>query len=376
MGPGSFSIRPCLSRRDFRAFENCAESLHGHRPEFVPPFPGSVSKFFSDRSPFLQKHGQIFGYLAERCGRAVGRIAAIHNQTHNRIYSDRTGFFGFFECIDDPEVSGHLIEAAEEKLRSLGLDSMRGPYNPTINDECGLLVDGFEKPPSIGLTWNPPYYAGLIGRSGLEPFTSMTSFALPLAELGAPGRLKPIAERARARSKLVLRPMDLRRLDRELPIVREVYNATLERNTGAIPITMEDLLSGAEEFRLIAYPITLLIAEKEGENAGVALSLPDINRLLIALKRTPRWLRPLHFLWLLKTRRLRQGRQVVYGIAPKFRDRSLHGWMTYEHFLHAQSVFDFAELGWVEDNNHEIIRTCELIGGTPLRKWRIYQKPL
>lgn len=321
-------------------------------------------------------HGRIHAFVATRNGRPVGRIAAIVNESHNRYHGDRTGFFGFFECVDDEDVAKTLIDHAAKVLRDGGLTSMRGPYNPSINDECGLLVEGFDTPPSIGLVWNPPFYERLLLSAGLQPARNLVGFELPLARLQMPERIARLAARVAKRSKLRLRPIDMKNLERDLGVVHVVYNHTLGRNWGFVPISMEDLLMAANDLRAIADPAMIMIAEQDGEPAGVALSLPNFNELLGPLKRTPRWLRLPHLLWLMKTRRIRTGRQVVYGIVPKFRDRGLHAWLLHEQFSRARSYYTDAELGWIEENNSEILSNAVMMGGSLKRRWRIYEKPL
>lgn len=370
------TVKACQSRAEIRVFEDVAEILHGQNKAFVPPYPGSVAKFFSPKSAFLKRHGELFPFLALRDGKPVGRIAAIVNHSHNKLYGDKTGFFGFWECEDNAETAQALFEAAERVLRERGFDVMRGPYNPSINDECGLLVEGHERAPFIGLTWNPPYYEALMEKQGFRPVWKAYGFGLPLETLEPPARLMRIMERMVQRSRLKLRPINMACLKEELQIVQEVYNATLERNWGFVPITMEDLLGAADDLRAIADPRMIMIAEMGGERAGVALSLPNINELLIRLKRTPRWLRPLHLLWLMKTRRIKTGRQIMYGIAPRFRDRGLHGWLMCEQFVKAKMWYAYAELAWIEDTNHEIINNAHMTGAVKCREWRIYERPV
>lgn len=306
----------------------------------------------------------------------MGRAAAIINESHNRHYGDRTGFFGFFECVDDEGVARALIDHAAKLLRDEGMTSMRGPYNPSINDECGLLVEGFKTPPCIGLIWNPPFYERLLLSAGLRPARDTLGFDLPLAKLEMPERLARLADRVAKRSKLRLRPIDMKNLERDLEVVRAVYNDTLQRNWGFVPVSIEDLLAAADDLRAIANPDMIMIAERDGEPAGVALSLPNFNELLARLKRTPHWLRLPHLFWLMKTRRIRTARQVIYGILPKFRDRGLHAWLLHEQFRCARIFFDSAELGWIEEDNTEILENSAMVGGVQKRRWRIYEKPL
>jgi hypothetical protein len=370
------SIDLCKTWRDEKLFERLPERLHGTNPTFVPPFPGSVIKYLSPRSPFNRLYGEIHPFLAWRDGKPVGRIAAIINRAHNERYHDKTGFFGFFDCENDFELAEALFAAVGRVLRSRGLEAMRGPYNPSINDECGLLVEGFEHAPCMGLCWNPEYYRTLVENLGFRTMCKSRGFLLPLHRLSAPERLKVIVNRVAKRNNIKLRPIKMSQLEEELKIVHEVYNATLERNWGFVPITMEDLLAAADDMRAFADPQMMLIAEMNGENAGVALSLPNFNEILARTKKTPHILRLLHIFWLMKTHRINWARQVVYGISPRFRDRGLHAWLLYEQFVSAKRRYANATLGWIEESNTEIIENSLMIGAIQQQEWRIYEKSL
>jgi len=170
--------------------------------------------------------------------------------------------------------------------------------------------------------------------------------------------------------------MDIARLGEELAIVGKVYNATLERNWGFVPISNEELLSAAEDIRAIADPELLLIAEMDGAEAGVAITLPNFNEILALTKRTPHWLRLPHIFLLMKTRRIRTCRQTVLGVLPHCRDRGLNAWLIHEQFACARKRYDNAILGWVEENNHEILKNCEVAGAEPDRSWEILERAL
>ncbi len=351
--------------------------LHGKTPGFVPPFPGSVVKYLKPDCAFQRVHGTIFPFIARRDGKPVGRIAAIVYRSHNTRYQDTTGFFGFFDCEDNPETARALFDQAASVLREHGLTSMRGPYSPSINDECGLLVwEGGAIEPMIGLTWNPAYYEKLVLDAGLTQIRELVGFDLPMDRLEVPDRLRRLGDRAERRAKLRLRPIDLKKLDEELEIVHEVYNDTLSRNWGFVPIDMADLLGAADDMRAFADPNIILIAEKDDQPAGVALTLPDFNQLLSGLQRYPHWLRLPVILWRMKTRKITACRQMVYGVLPKFRDHGLHAWLLREQFSEAKKRYPFAELGWMEANNEPIFAACKEVGGFHNRTWRIYEKPL
>lgn len=256
------------------------------------------------------------------------------------------------------------------------MESIRGPYNPSINDECGLLVRRFDLPPCSGLTWNPAYYKTLLETAGYTRARMLFGFNLPLHRLPEVTRLARIVKRIGRNPRLKLRTMDLSRLDQELRIVYEIYNSTLERNWGFVPISMEDLLSAADEIRAVANPELLLIAEMNGKEAGVALSLPNFNEILARTKKIPHWFRLPYILWLMKTCRITSARQTVFGIAPSCRDRGLDAWLLYENFACAKRRYANATLGWIEESNTEVLNYCEITGGEPTQAWEILQKSL
>ena len=262
-------------------------------------------------------------------------------------------------------------------LRAEGRTSIRGPYNPSINDECGLLVKGFEIPPCMGLTWNPSWYPDLLAGCGFQAVWKSFGFLLPLHRLEPPQRIERIVQRAAKRANVTLRPIKMKELEKELEIVREVYNSTLSRNWGSLPISREDLLGAADDMRAFADPDLILIAEMKGKNVGVALTLPDFNEILARTRHTPHWLRLPHIFWLMKTRRIRDVRLLVYGIAPEYRDiGGLHAWLLFEQFVRAKAGYHSATLGWIEEANTEILENSRFMGAFLRQEWRVYEKSL
>ena len=371
-----YSIGFCRTSTEEKLFERLPEVLHGMDPAFIPPFPGSIVKYLSPKSPFNRLHGEIYPFLAWRDGKPVGRIAAIVNRAHNERYGDKTGFFGFFDCEDNIGLARMLFDAVTEVLRSRGLESLRGPYNPSINHECGLLVQGFEHPPCLGLVWNPEYHKALIERVGFQPVCRSFGFLLPLHCLEPPERLRRIVERVAKRSNIKLRPIKMSRLEEELKIVREVYNATLERNWGFIPISMDDLLAAADDMKAFADPEMIVIAEIDGENAGVALFLPNFNEILARVKKTPHLVRLLHIFWLMRTLDERGTAARVRGF---FRGSVTAGCMRglcTSNLSRAKRRYANATLGWIEESNTEILENSYMMGGIQQQEWRIYEKSL
>jgi GNAT superfamily N-acetyltransferase len=374
ISPG-WQLRLCRSDREIQEFENLAEDLWGSWPGFVPLFPGTLQRFLGPHGEFQRAHATVRAWILQRESRPVGRIAAIVNHTHNIYHGDRTGFFGFLVCEDDPAAASFLLETARTWLREQGCTEVRGPYNPSINEECGVLLDSFDQPPSIGMTWNPPFLPGLLSEAGWELVREMAAFRLDLT-LAEPERVRRIREYIARRSSLKLRQLHLRNLPAELEKIWYLYNTTLDRNWGFVPLRYLDLQETASELRLLADPEIILLAERQGAPAAFAISLPNFHEWLLRARRLPRCLRRPYLLLGLLSRRYRTGRLAVLGVAPEFRDRGLTGWLFGELKLRAARRYREAEISWVEMNNSEILENSFLMGAELYRRYGIFSRPV
>lgn len=322
-------------------------------------------------------HGELAPFLALRDGRPVGRIAAILNRSHNDWHHDRTGFFGFFDFADD-DVASALFEAACGWLRGRGMDTIRGPYSPSINDTCGLLAEGFEHLPSVFMPWNPARYVAAYQALGLQAIRSLYSFRIPL-DVPVPPAVEKMSERARRRSGLTVRPFDLRHLDSELRILQRLYNVTLDRNWGYVPVKWEDLEHSAQGLKAIADPNMLFFVMHGGREVGYSISLPNIN---VFLRRTRSWPRGfwrlVPLLWMLKTSKPGDARHLILGIEPEFRHRAGVAPMLFRETFSrvAAAGITSAEISWVEANNVEIVRAIEVMGGHRDKTYLIWEKSL
>ncbi|MFM8314645.1 MAG: hypothetical protein ACKOA8_10200, partial [Deltaproteobacteria bacterium] len=214
--------------------------------------------------------------IAFKDQRPVGRIAAILNPAHNQYYQDRIGFFGFFDFVQNEKVAEALLKEAEAQLRSWGCDIARGPYSPSVNDECGLLVDGFDSAPMILMPFNPDYYEGIYSRLGLKKVRDLYAYYLT-SDLVVPEKIKKVVERVKKRSGVIFRNINLKKLDAELKVIQELYNGTLKRNWGFVPMSFEELKFASEDLKQIIKPDLVMIAEKEGVPVGFSMLLPNMN---------------------------------------------------------------------------------------------------
>lgn len=331
---------------------------------------------FLPGSPFLATGGELAPFLALRDGRPVGRIAAIRNLLHNEYHGDRTGFFGFFDFADN-DVADALFAAACAWLRERGLVSARGPYSPSINDTCGLLSEGFDDAPCVFMPWNPPRYVATYERLGLSELRRLCAFSMDMTAPADPAMVR-LSDRAREKSGLTIRDFDLRYPEKELRILQRLYNVTLDRNWGYVPVTWEELAHSAAGLRTIADARMLFFVMHGGREVGYSISLPDINEFL---RRTLSWprgsLRFVPMLWMLKTSKPRRARHLILGIEPEFRRRSgIAPFLYRETFRRVAVDYPVAEVSWVEANNEQIVRGIEILGGRRSKDYTIWEKSL
>jgi GNAT superfamily N-acetyltransferase len=368
------------SRRDVRRFVDVPWHIREltDAPQWVPPLRVAVLDALDEkRNPFYQNAARQL-FIARRDGKPVGRIAAIENRAHNEFHHDRVGFFGFFECVDDPEVARGLLDAAAGWLRGCGLTAMRGPMNPSTNYECGLLVDGFDEHPVFMTTWNPPYYESLIERAGLAAVKDLLGHLLDAedSQFKFPERFAMHAQRAREGGRVAIRSIDLKRFDRAIEVCWEVYNAAWERNWGFVPMTQAEFAHMGREMKPLLVPDLAFTAEVDGKPAGFMLVLPDFN---LVIKRIPNGrLLPTGLIkLLLGKRRIRSGRVMALGVKREYRRSNVFALLVDELYRRGTAYgITKAEASWVLADNELMNRPMRTMGGREYRRWRIYEKPL
>ncbi len=366
------TLRPCRTRGDWRLFERVPELLHGRLDPFIPPLPGSVSGLRKPRHPF-HVHGEIRPFLAFRGREVVGRVAGIVNRTHNEFHGDRTRFVGFFDCIDDAEVAAALFDAAERSVADADCPLLRGPFSPTQNDPCGVLVDGFEDPPSLMMPWNPPYYERHFEANGWAPARDLYAYRI---EPHAPTmeRTARLATRLREKTDLHVRRGERRHFQRDLRLVQRLFNQTLADEWNFMPMSVEDLEYAAQDLGRILDPGLILFAEYAGEPIGFCFSLPNVNELMARASRSRGLLRLLRLGWYVATRRPRSGRLAILGLLPEYRNRGIPAIFFHETFRHFKEHYELGEISWIQDINTQVNRAAELVGASRSKTYRVYEK--
>ncbi|MFW6192656.1 MAG: N-acetyltransferase family protein [Gemmatimonadota bacterium] len=375
MTPGSdIDVVPVRTADEREAFIRLPWSLYRGLDAWVPPLLGDMrSRTDPDRHPFYG-HSDARLYLALRGGRPVGRIAAIHNRNHVAFHDEPVGFFGFFESVDDADVSEALFEAAAGWLRDRGLDVMRGPTSYSTNEESGLLVEGFERPPAILMPYNARYYEKLVTGAGFEEAATLVAYHL--ADNRPPDWLERISDRVRERTGVRIRPLRMSEFERELERIQSIYNAAWERNWGFVPMTDAEFEHMADELEPVLEPDLALIAEDaSGDPVGFSLALPDLNE---AIRHANGRLFPfglLKILW--HARRIRMARVITLGLVEAYRGRGVDGLLYLETFRNgADHGITEGEFSWVLEDNEPMRKPLERMGARVYKRYRIYDRPL
>ncbi len=341
---------------------------------WVPPLIKDQLSKFSATHPF-RSHSEMILFLAYRGEKRVGRIAGIIDRNYIEFHQEKVGFFGFFESIPDATVAGNLLSRVAEWLKRHGIDKMAGPMNPSTNDECGLLVEGFDSFPCLMMPYNPPHYPSLIEGFGLRK--RMDLYALLLEESTFHlDRLDRITERLKKREpRLRVRPIDLRRFGEELKIVKEIYNQAWSKNWGFVPMTDEEIDLAAKELKPLVVPELTLFAYWEKEPVGFSVSLPDYNEVLRHLNGKIGPLGALKFLYYSK--KIRKIRVMLLGIKRAFQKKGVEGLLYIETFRNGtRKGYHQAECSWILEENILMQHGIEAMGGKRYKTYRIYEAAL
>ncbi len=329
-----------------------------------------------EQNPFFE-HGDAEFFLAERAGEIVGRIAGVENRLHNETHHDRTGFFGFFESVDDQAVADALFEAAAEWLRGRKFSVMRGHASYSVYEEFGLLIHGFETPPTLMMPHNPRYYQALVERAGFIKAKDLFTYEGVDPNGGAGTRIERGARLIAERYGIRIRMLETRRLEQELGIVKRILNLGWEQNWGAMPVTDHEIEHVAKSLRPVLVPELIPFAEKDGEPIGFAWAMPDLNETL-RYNRNGAFLPGLvRVLWALKARRLTRLRVLLLGVLPEWKGRGIDA-LLYHHIWQAGNArgIHWGEAGWILEDNPAMNAGMLKLGFTRHKIYRVYDRPL
>jgi GNAT superfamily N-acetyltransferase len=349
--------------------------VYAGNPNWVPPLLSEVKFLLSNKNPFF-RHAEAAYFLARRNGEVVGRIASIIDHNHIAIHNERAGFFGYFECLPDPAVAGQLLDTASTWLKERNMEIMRGPMNPSTNDECGFLLEGFDSPPMIMMTYTQPHYLEYMERCGLTKAKDLYAYLVIVDDVAVVTRLERLSEGVRRRVPgLTIRPANMRKFDRELEIVKDIYNSAWSKNWGFVPMTGEEIDSMAKRLKPLIVPELLIIAEVDGNPAAFFMVVPDYNQVLHRLNGRLLPFGIFKFLWY--ARKISDIRGITLGVKEEYRRKGIEGLLYLESFRAAKlRGYKRAEMSWILEDNILVQKGCELMGGKLYKKYRIYEKTL
>jgi GNAT superfamily N-acetyltransferase len=368
----SITVQPVSGSGGTRKFIKLQWKFYDGDRNWVPPLLMDRKKLLSTKKNPFFLHSEMQLFIAERNGEAVGRIAAIVNRNHNEVHHDKVGFFGFFECINAQDVADALFDAAANWLRTKGMDTMRGPMNPSVNDEIGMLIEGFERPPVLLMTYNPRYYPLLVEGHGFRKAKDLYAYLLRHDDVLTP-KLERGQKLVRDRFGVSIRNLNFKDLERETVLLKDLYNRIWEANWGAVAMTdaefdflAKDLSKSVGKFKDLVF-----VLEKNGEPIGFTLSLPDLNQALLHNKSGGLLTAVYHIMT--RTKHIDLCRIVVLGVLPHYRGKGLDAVMYYEVLTRAAAHGIFlGEASWVLEDNEMMNRGAKLMNAERYKTYRIY----
>ena len=345
-----------------RCFIDLPYRLHRNNPHWAPPLRSQLRHQLSrHRNPFFKDSDAAYFLVQSSSGETLGRIAAIHNRVHNRFHNEPMGFFGFFECIDNPSAARLLFDRAAAWLRERGLTAMRGPVSFSTNQECGLLIRGFDSPSTPFTPFNPPYYVDLMQQGNPKKVKDLLQFET--VDFCVPERLDRLAARIRKGSRIRLRGSHKRSLPQDLRTINEIYNVAWRNNWGFVPTSQADVDDLVRQLRPLLLPDLIVLAEENGRPVGCAVALPDFNEALT--KNRSGYFVPGIIRILMKFWRWRRLRFLLLGSRPGFRRRGVDTLLIQWVWETARKRgFSWAEIGWVlSDGYWRIITPPSMLCG-------------
>ncbi len=370
------TVKEVSNRKEWRHFLIFPWQVYQKYPYWIPPLLSEVSFCLDEKkNPFYQ-HAQRKLFLAyDNQKEVVGRIVGIIDENNNQYHHEKVGFFGFFECLPRFEIAQALLDAVKEWLRSSGMNVMRGPVNPSMNETCAFLVSGFNDSPYFMMTYNPPYYPSFVEKYGLKKKKDLYAY-----EIGLPLSLMPkltaLAKKLGKRyPHIKVRPINVKHWKEELGKIQEVYNSAWAENWGFVPMTKAEINTMAKRLRPLLVPELILLAEVGNEPVGFAMFFPDYHQILHHFKGSFRPWGWLKILWL--RRYINRVRAITMGIKKEYRNSGIFPLFSYyEGRALEKTPYRRLEFSWILEDNLSATRVIELTGAKVSKTYRIYEQPI
>lgn len=373
----SFRVEPLTGSRSFNDFIDVAWTCNRHDQHWVPPLRVEIKKHLSEKNPYFE-HAQWQGWVAYQDDQAVGRITAQIDQLHLDQHADQTGFFGFLEAPDEPEIFAELLGLAENWLAERGMSNVQGPFNFSINHELGILIDGFDSPPYLMMAHTQPYYPAAIEACGYTKAMDLLAYNSE-NEWDRPRVMKAVCRRVEKR--ISLRPLDRSKRDDELELMRDIFNDAWSENWNFVPFTKAEFMAIGHEMLQIIPDDFIQIAEVEGQGAAFLTMLPNVNEAIADLNGRLLPFGWLKLLWRLKVRYPSTGRIPLMGVRKQYQNTYFGpamGFLLIEavHLPSLNKGINQAELSWMLEDNDGMNSIMKATGTPVSKRYRIYEKTL
>ncbi|TDI72814.1 MAG: hypothetical protein E2O84_08200 [Bacteroidetes bacterium] len=367
------------SRADRKTFIKFPYRLYRDTPMWVPPLLVDMEHLVNVKKNAFFEHGKGAFFLARSSsGEIVGRIAGIVNGMHLKKYNDGVGFFGFYECINDSDVSKALFEAASDWLKAEGMSSIRGPVNPSMNDTAGLLISGFERQPAVMLPYNFDYYEQQLLDFGFERCTTMWSYYTNVRLVDATRLLRGADIIKRRNPHLTIRTLDMKEYETDARALLEVYNDAWSENWGHVPMTDGEFAQMTKSMKEIINPDLVNIVMDGDEPIAFSVSLPDINYALIKIRNGR--LLPFGILKLfamIKLDAIRESRMLLMGVKKKYQGKGLDMLVVADMLVRNRKIGMLGcDMSWVLDDNLKLRNFLEGIGCVKENEYALFELPI
>ena len=365
---------PVFGKQLLNEFLRFPWKIYKDDPNWVPPLLFQQKGMFDKKRFPFHFHSTVQPFLCmDSAGQTVGRICAVYNKRHLKFHKDGRGFFGFFESFEDLNIAGALFEAASKWLKERGCTHIRGPANFSTNEECGLLVDGFNSPPVFMMTYNPRHYIDLLENTGFSKVMDLYAYLGTMDRF--PTRYERASTRLKRRYDATVRPLNFKRIKEELELTFSIYNSSWENNWGFIPMTRDEFLHIAKDFTKIADPSLILILTVSGTPVGFSIALPDLN---VAFMQMNGRLLPLGiFKFFYYKRKIKRLRIPAMGIIKEYRGLGLDSLLYLETALKAmENGYNSGEFSWVLETNTRMNISSERMGAKRYKTYRFYEREI
>ncbi len=365
--------------KDLKDFIQVAFDVYRDDPAWVPPLHMEITdRLTPEKNPFFE-HAEVALFTAWKDGEAVGRISAQIDREHLRIHEDEAGFFGFFDTIDDQEVASALVGAAEDWLASRGMTVMRGPFSLSINEETGMLVEGFDSPPTIMSPHHRAYQGALAEGAGLQKTKDCYGWKYDVVP--APVRAQQAWETISSLPEVQFRSVSPRKLKKEVRDILDVFNDAWQHNWGFVPATDAEAKKMAADLQLILDKELSFFAEIDGQPVAICVCLPNLNEVIFDFNGKLNPVTIAKLIWRLKIRRPKSARLMLLGVRTELRGKKRYAPLATAVIAELvrrglKRGYDWAELGWTLEENRLINAAIRSIGAKIYKRYRLFEKPI